>query len=119
MRGPRLTRTAAPRAAFRFSPADFAWFSMALLIGTACAFILAGCEPAGLDRAQSRFEHRDHWPTPADFDGWRSTGSLKCKDFPSLRICEAIFPFFDDGKPVGEDRVAFACSPDDCQWVDP
>lgn len=72
-----------------------------------------------LDRAQARFEHRDKWPTPADFAGWRSSGALKCRDFPSLRICEAIFPLFDDGKPIGKDRVTFACSPDDCQWVDP
>lgn len=92
-----------------------------LLVSTAIALaLLSGCNPtSGIDQAQTRFEHRDKWPTPDDFNGWRVSGALKCKDFPSLRICEAIFPFFDDGKPVGKDRVTFACSPEDCQWVDP
>jgi hypothetical protein len=72
-----------------------------------------------LDRAQEAFEHSAKWPQPVDFDTWRATDALKCRDIPTLRICEAVFPFFSDGKPVGKDRVAFACSPSVCAWVDP
>ena len=97
----------------------FALMALGFLASLGLGLALSSCEPQSIDRAQARFEHRDKWPTPADFAGWRSSGALKCKDFPSLRICEAAFSIFEDGKPVGKDRIAFACSPDDCQWVDP
>jgi hypothetical protein len=74
-----------------------------------------------LDLAQEKFEHSARWPTPADFNTWRAAGSLKCRDIPSLRICEASWPLFSpaDGKPFDKDRVTFACSPEVCAWVDP
>jgi hypothetical protein len=74
-----------------------------------------------LDKAQAAFEGSADWPTREDFDGWRASGTLRCRDIPSLRICEASWPMFSptDGKPFGKDRVTFACSTEICAWVDP
>lgn len=73
-----------------------------------------------LDSAQAAFEHSATlWPSPTDFDGWRAKGQIKCLDHEDLRVCEAIFPFLQDGEEVGADRVAFACSTSVCVWVDP
>lgn len=94
-------------------------------IGMCCAFIVAvlllsGCsETSSLDAAQRSFEHSANWPAPSDFESWRATGALKCHDYDDLRTCEAVFSRFEDGRPIGKDRVAFACSPSVCVWVDP
>ncbi len=89
---------------------------------TAAILAIVAISRPSLDDAQDAFEHRDvAWPTPADFEGWRASGALKCRDRKGLRICEATWKLFspDDGKPFGKDRVTFACSVSECAWVDP
>lgn len=112
--------------------AGWAWFA---LVATCAAFMLWGLwraldgfveekarQAPSLERAQYAFERgATAWPAPADFDAWRASGALKCRDHKQLRICEAMWPLFSpaDGKPFGKDRVTFACSVEECAWVDP
>lgn len=93
--------------------------SLVLFCTYATWLALAG---PSLDRAQDKFEHSaTKWPAPEDFDAWRASGALKCRDHKQLRICEATWSLFSptDGKPFGKDRVTFACSVEECAWVDP
>lgn len=72
---------------------------------------------SALDRAQRVFEHSaTRWPAPADFELWRSRREMKCRDFKGLRVCEV--QWFNESLGV-RDRVTFACSTDQCVWVDP
>jgi hypothetical protein len=88
------------------------------------AGFVAGCAwlffaGPSLDRAQAKFEREDG--TGWDWEGWHRTKLLKCHDIRTLRICEARMPLFapGDNKPFGHDVVKFACSTEECMWVDP
>jgi hypothetical protein len=107
---------------FGGKPAAF-WVGVAgALLGVAGILFTVRDDSArsrGLDSAQEVFEHSAKWPQPIDFREWRATGVLKCHDIPTLRICEALLPVTQNGERVAIDRVAFACSPTVCAWVDP
>jgi hypothetical protein len=102
---------------------SIAWRTLCLGVGVAIGLLIIRSLPNAnsLDKAQKTFEHSADWPTPGDFDAWRALGTMKCRDVKTLRICEATWQRYapDDGKPIGKDRVAFACSPEICAWVDP
>lgn len=100
---------------------DLVNIAIAVIAASAVTAAALHPRPGKLDSAQRAFEHNAQWPAPADFEAWRKSGSLRCRDIPTLRICEATWPLSSpsDGKPFGKDHVAFACSPEVCAWVSP
>lgn len=91
---------------------------LGFLLGCATVLLAIGLT-WNLDKAQAKFEAVEKLKG-YDFDAWRKAGDMGCQNSPTLRICRAhpVVVSAIDGGPT-RDFMSFACSAQECAWVDP